>query len=121
MNRQAEKGRTGGRHHVVAVVAAGDLLVDRSLAQFGVPHRVPRTGGNEARGHDAGRLVGKQHVAGQLFLDETAVGLVLVQRVDDIVAIGPGVGPGFVFVVAVRLAVVDHVQPMAGPTFAIAR
>ena len=40
---------------------------------------------------------------------------------DDVIAIGPGVRPYLVLVVAVGVAVVDDIEPMAGPALAVAR
>ena len=62
-----------------------------------------------------------ERIAGQLFFDEAGVGLVVVEGADDIVAIGPSVGAELVFIVAVGVAVVDDVEPVAAPAFAIAR
>ena len=42
---------------------------------------------------EAGRGVGAQLVAGELLADEPVVGQVGVERLDDVVAVGPGVGP----------------------------
>ena len=66
-------------------------------------------------------MVGKQHVAGELILDETGIGRVAVERTDNVIAVGPGVGSGLVFVVTVRFAVVNHIEPMPRPPFAVAR
>ena len=63
---------------------------------------------------------GKEHVAGDLLLHETAVGFVLIEGTDHVIAIGPGVGPRLVLVVAMRFAVMDHIQPVPGPAFAVA-
>ena len=62
-----------------------------------------------------------QHVAGQLFLDELPIRPVLVEGADQVIAIGPGVGPRLVLVVAVRLAVVHDVHPVPRPPLAIMR
>ena len=69
----------------------------------------------------ASRIVRQQHVAGELLLHEPRVRLVLVERADHVIAIGPGVAPRLVLVVAVRFAVVDHVQPVPPPALAVAR
>ena len=64
---------------------------------------------------------GKQHVAGHLFLDEPAVRLVLVERPDHVIAVRPGVGARLVLVVAVGVAVMDHVEPVPAPALAVVR
>ena len=64
---------------------------------------------------------GVERVAGQLFFDEAGVGLVVIEGADDVIAVGPGVGAELVLIVAMGIAVVDHVEPVAAPAFAIAR
>ena len=66
------------------------------------------------------RVFGKQRVSGDLFLHEAAVRLVAVEGADNVVAVRPGVGAGLVLVVTVSVAVVDDVQPVACPAFAVA-
>ena len=61
-----------------------------------------------------------ERIAGQLFFDEAGVGLVVVEGADDIVAIWPSVEPELVLVVTVGVAVVDDVEPVTTPAFAIA-
>src|SRR5439155_1016028 len=80
---------------------------------------VPRTGGDEAGGGQAVHAVGEQHVAGDLLLHEAGVRLVGIEGANDVVAVRPGVGPRLVLVVAVRVAVMHHVEPVAGPALAV--
>ena len=119
--RQACDDAHRAGHHVVAIENTGFLLVDSSLAQLHVSHKIPRPRGDETRGDDAICFVGIEYVAGQLLLDEPPVGLVGIERTNDIIAIGPGMIAAFVFVVAVRIAVVRYVEPVASPAFAITR
>ena len=121
MNRQAQEGGDGVGYHVVAVEHAGLLFINGALAQLDVADKVPRTGGNEPRGDDSFGIIGEEHVAGNLLLDEALIGLVRIERADDVVAIRPGVIPAFVLVVAVCVAVVHDIQPVAAPAFAITR
>ncbi len=51
--------------------------------------------------------------------DESGVRLVGVEGADHVIAIGPGVGARLVLVVAVRFAVMHHVQPVPGPALAV--
>ena len=78
-------------------------------------------GGDEAERLDAVGRAGEEHVAGDLLLHEPGVGLVVVERADDVVAVGPGVRPRLVLVVAVRVAVVDDVEPVPRPALAVVR
>ena len=116
--REESAGRV--RHHVITVEGAGDLAVEFGLGEFGVADPVPRTGGNKALGDVAIGRRGVERVAGQLFFDKAGVGLVVVEGADHVIAVGPGVGTELVLVVAVGVAVVDDVEPVAAPAFAIA-
>ena len=64
------------------------------------------------------RRGGGQQVAGDLLADELVVRLVVVERVDDVVAIAPGVRVGEVPRRAGRLAVAGDVEPVPAPAFA---
>ena len=80
MGRETQECRHRGHHHVIAIVRPGDVLVDRSLAQFDVTYIIPGAGGDET-GRDHGlRIVAIEHVARQLFGDEPRVRLVFVER-----------------------------------------
>ena len=82
------------------------------LSSQGPAARKPRRDGRS-------RLVGEQDVGGDLLLDEPGVGLVGVERLDQVVAIGPGVGPDPVLVVAVGLGEMGQVHPVPRPPLAV--
>jgi hypothetical protein len=98
----------------------GDASVGLGFRDFLVTDEIPGAGGDEAQGFDALGGVGEEDVAGDLFLDEAIVAFVGVERTDDVIAVRPGVGAGFVFVVTLGVAVVDDVEPVARPAFAVA-
>ena len=60
-------------------------------------------------------------VAGELFADEAGVGNVIVETVDDIVTVAPGMRAKFVVLVAVTFSEADHVQPVSSPALAVVR
>ena len=66
-------------------------------------------------------LVAGQDVPGQLLADEPVVRLVLVERVDDIVAIAGGLGHGVIGVVTGRVGVVCDIHPVPAPSLAVMR
>ena len=87
--------------------------------------------GDEAEGGET-RIVRRDvrdAVGGELLDDELVVRLVLVHRVDHVVAIGPGVGVAVVAEEAValvdleaaRVGVAGGVEPVTGPAFAVVR
>lgn len=82
---------------------------------------VPWARGDEGGGDGGVWVGGIEDVAGELFFDESGVGLVVVEGLDEVVAIGPGIGARFVFVVAVGFGEVDGVDPVLGPALAVAR
>ena len=59
---------------------------------------------------------GNRTSAATCSLDEPGIGSVAVERLDQIVAIRPGVGPDAVLVVAVGLGEVDKVHPVPAPS-----
>ena len=64
---------------------------------------------------------GTQHIAGDLLADEPAVGKVAIEGRDHVVAIRPGMVAALVLVVAVRVAVMGHVEPVPAPSLAVMR
>ena len=87
--------------------------------------------GDEAEGGEA-RIVGRDvrdAVRGELLDHELVVRLVLVHRVDDVIAVSPGVGVAVVAEEAVtlvdlqatRVGVTGGVEPVTGPAFAVVR
>ncbi len=76
-------------HHVVAIEHAGDLFVGGAFAEFGMAHEIPRTGGNKSERDGGLRVVREEEIAGELFLDEAGIRLVLVEEPDHVIAIRP--------------------------------
>src|SRR5260370_609669 len=76
VDSDARKSRHRIDDHVVAVQHARLVLLDGPLRQLDVADEVPRPGHDKPRSDDAVRVVGVQYVAGQLFLDESAIQLV---------------------------------------------
>ena len=107
--RRAEEGGGRGPDHVVQLVGP---LVGRQH-RVGRFHAIPRTTDEEA-----GRGVRAELIAGELIADEPVVGQVGVERLDDVVAVRPGVGAGEVGLETIGLGEARHVQPMAGPFLA---
>ncbi len=109
-DRQCHEGLRRGGDHIVQIVVpllAGELDV-------GAADHVVGAGDEESGGHTRAALV-----ASELLADELPVGDVAVDRIDHIVAIGPGVGPCAVGLVAVALGKANHVEPVLAPLLAI--
>ena len=103
-DRQTQEGAAGRADHVVQLV--GPLL--------GVQHRIALDLVVGPGHEEAGGLALAARVPGELIADELVVRLVVVQGADDVVAVGPGVGPGRVGLEAGALGKVDHVEPVPG-------
>ena len=121
VDREALKCSERRAHHVVAIQVLRRAVIHRVLAHRDHQCVVPRPGGEETQRDRGLRVVGKQGVAGQLLLHKARVGLVLVQRADDVVPIMPRVRARVVVVVAVRVRVVRDVEPMPRPVLAVPR
>ena len=99
----------------------GDSPVTLRLGHFGMADQIPRAGGQKTERDDAVERVRVESVAGNLLIDEAAIRLIGIEGPNDVIAIRPGVGPRLVFVVAVRLAEMHHVEPMPRPALAVLR
>ena len=121
LHGQAVEGLHGVRHHVIAVQMARDHAVHLRLRHLRVPDEIPRPGRDEPECLETIACSREQHIARQLLLHETRVGLVLVEAADDVIAIRPRVRARLILVVAVRLAVVNDVQPVPRPALAVVR
>ena len=108
-HRGGEEGGAGGVDHVAEFVLPLHLVEERILPL----HPVPRSCDDEAGG---GILT--EGIAGELLEDEAVVGLVFIERADDIIAIVVGVGTLVIGLEAVRIRVADHVEPVPRPTLA---
>ena len=75
----------------------------------------------ERSGHARVRVVRPEFIARNLLLNETVVRLVGVERLNDIIAIAPGIGSDFVGFEPFTLGVARQVEPMSGPAFAVTR
>ncbi len=105
--------------HVVTVEVARNLAVGLGFWDFGVSDQIPRARSDEAERGNPICGAGIEGVTGDLFLDKARVGFVAVERADHVIAIGPRVRTGLIFVVAVGFAEVDDVEPVAGPSFTV--
>ena len=65
--------------------------------------------------------VGGQQIPGKLFAHELVVRQILVERIDHVIAISPGVGITVVLVVAGRVRIARDVKPVASPLLAVSR
>ena len=65
------------------------------------------------------RLGRRQEIARKLFGQELVVGEILVEGIDDIVAIPPGVTHDGVGVVGGRFGVTHEIEPVSAPTLAV--
>ena len=120
MHREAEKRAGRARDHVIAVEVQRHALAVRAVHLLDERALVERSRRRKAeRGHER-RVLGEQRIRRELLLHKTGVGLVGVQGGDDVVPIWPRLQPWPVHAEAVRLAVVNHVQPVPRPTLAVA-
>ena len=110
---QAEEGGAEGVHAVDDVGDAELLLDDAALLVLHVEAVEGRREALVLRGV-------RQQVAGELPRDELVEGEVLVERLDDPVAVRPH-GAVAIHLVAVRVGEAREVQPVGGHPLAVAR
>ena len=121
MNGGADEGRHHRGDHVVTVEVLRDLLVDCTVGDAHLRTLVPRPGRQKTNAPGRGWVVREKYIAGHLLAHEPGVRLVVVERLDEPVAVRPGVFADGILVVAVRLRIVGDVHPVPGPAFAVAR
>ncbi len=116
-----DKGRHHRRDHVVAVDVIADQAVDAVVTDIAQRALVPGTGREHSlRDHQPG-LIGKYRVGRNLLVHEVGKRCVPIERVDQIIAVRPGVGPDSILVVPVRLGEMHQVHPVASPALAVMR
>jgi hypothetical protein len=100
-----------------------DDLVERVLPGEPLRSLIPADlSGQEDRGRDeeAGRGVLSERVADDLLLDEAVIGRILVEGADDVITVGPSVGPLGVHFEPVGVGIPDHIEPVLAPAFSVA-
>ena len=116
---QSEEGLPHDADQVLHLLFTRDgLLRDVGLR---VPSFIPRTAHEQAGTDDAVARHRFQHIAGDLLLHEPVVGLVVVEALDDVVAIVPRVVAQPVVLEALALGISRHIQPMPPPSLPVAR
>ena len=117
MDRQAQVRLRRGADDPLQLLLAGrgshgggPLVLHRLVVRS--DHELP--GGHDRRG-----VVGLEDIAGQLEANEPVVGHVGIERLDDPVAIPPGVGPEPVVLEALGLGEADDVEPVPRPALAV--
>ena len=104
-HRQSQEDVADVGGEIVEGVLAGQQDVG-CVALVG-PHPV------ESRGHDRFGVLGKQLVSGDLFLNDSRVGPVLVEGPDDVIAVTEGLGPECVGFETIGFGITDQVEPVA--------
>ena len=110
---QAEKCLAGGGHNVIKLVVAVLQPVGRLVIPKTQPVIASR---NQAVG---GRL--GQFITGKLLNHELVIGLVVVEGLDHIVAVPPGVWLVAVSFKTVGVGIANQIEPVPGPLLAIVR
>ena len=111
---QPQKYRAGGVDDVGQFV----LPLHQGEIDVGAFDDIKRPGDQESR---AGIGTRTEDVPGNLLPDELIVGLVRVERLDDVVAIRMRIAPFAIRLETIRVGVADDVQPVTRPAFAVAR
>ncbi len=112
-HRHAQKRRAHDVGHLGEhlVVRTGHVLIAGVLAQR--PQAVESAG-------DEVLPVGRVHlIARDLLLHESVVRLVVIEALDHIIAIAPGVRPVHIVLVSIGFGEAHHVQPVASPLLAV--
>ena len=66
-------------------------------------------------------ITGKKFVTSDLFLHEAVVGLVSIERTNDVITIAPGIWPRLIRLKAFAFGIARQIQPMPGPALPVIR
>ena len=121
LDGDAIEGLEGVDRHVVPVEVPSDLPVGLGLGHLNVTDQIPWTRSQEPQRLETIPRSRKEDVACHLLLNEPPVRLVPVETADDIIPVRPCVRAELVFVLPVRLTVVDDIEPVTGPSLSIPR
>src|SRR5688500_15911962 len=100
----------------------GDVVQDFLAALDRIVHiELVRKVPIEAGGNSSGSVIGIKLVSGQLFLDKAVIWFVLIEGLDDVVAIAPDVRPVYVRPEAFAFGVPGKIEPVARKPLPIGR
>ena len=112
-NRDTEKGLRDGVDLLISEIH-GELARISAIERF-------RADGEKAGGDEVFRAFSialvRHQVTGDLLADELIKGFVLVNRVDDVIAIPPGLREGHIDIAARGLGIAGDIEPVTCPTF----
>ena len=119
---QPEKCGSGRDHDIVEVVVLGHERAVRLI--------IPNMEAIESGGHDrvapflagtrttGGGMLG-DFIARQLLADELVVRFIVVERINDVISIAPGVRLLAIALVAIAFGIAHQIQPVSSPALAI--
>ena len=108
-------------NHVVAIQMPSHLAIDLGFGNFCMPDEIPGPSGDHSKRFDAIGCPWIQYISCNLLLNEPAIRLIAIERVDHVVSVRPSVRTHFVLVVTVSLAKMHHIKPVPSPTFSVTR
>ena len=115
-NSEAHEGARGDIDLIVDYVIALERKIFLSEGFF---TESEKASGDDAAITYAGVGIGRENIAGELLTHEFVVRHVVVEGLDDVIAIAPGMGITMVFIAAGGIGVAHDVEPVAAPAFAI--
>src|SRR6185436_5808841 len=115
---QPEERLPNDRHHVFQFFFANPRLHDR--AHLAIAGFVPWAANKHAGGNDSVSGDRLQYVSGNLFLDKAGVRYVVIEALNHVVAVPPGMVPDFIVLITMAFAVAYEIEPVTSPSFAIA-
>ena len=118
VDRDAHRGGDDLRDHVIEISRTSGASEHVALS-FHLPHKVPRSGGEKSSGNDGLRIIRHDHIPRDLLADELIIGLVSIERFNDIVTIAPHIGAQLITLKAVCVGVMGDVEPVPCPALAV--
>ena len=112
------------RHHlcdeIIQIVGSSRALQDLALG-LRLSDKIPRPRREKPGRDDRRRIIGPQHITGDLVSQELVIRLVGIDRANHPIAVTPRMVSPLVSLEPMRVGVMSHVEPVPRPTLSIMR
>ena len=108
-------------NNIIPIQVAGDFSIHLGLRHFHVSDKIPWSCRQKAKGQYSVFGIRVQNISRNLFLNKLVVRLVVIERTNHIVAIGPGIGAQLILIIPTGICILGDIQPVPGEALTIPR
>ena len=108
-------------NHIIPIQITGNFSIHLGFRNFHVSDKIPWSCRQKAKGQYSVFGIRVQNISRNLFLNKLVVRLVVIERTNHIVAIGPGIGAQLILIIPTGIRILGDIQPVPGETLTIPR